>query len=94
MLPEHVDDVLVVENLSFRIPWSRNAFLEEITNNKFARYIIAVVGDRVVGYAGMWKVFDEGHITNIAVHPDFRGNGIGSNLLEKLVEIARNEEVF
>ncbi len=93
MLPEHIDGVLVVENLSFKIPWSRNAFIEEVTNNKFARYIVAVVDGNVVGYAGMWKVFDEGHITNIAVHSEFRSNGVGSILLEKLLDISREEGI-
>jgi [ribosomal protein S18]-alanine N-acetyltransferase len=93
MTEENIDEVLVVENLSFRIPWSKNAFLEEVTNNKFARYIAVAYDGRIVGYAGMWKVIDEGHITNIAVHPGFRGNGIGSLLMEKLIGLAKDEEV-
>lgn len=84
----HIDDIMVVENLSFRIPWSRQAITEEITMNKFAVYLSAVIGGRTVGYAGMWHVCDEGHITNIAVHPEFRGAGIGSLLMEALIDIA------
>lgn len=90
---DHIDDVMTVEHLSFRIPWSRSAFIEEITNNKFAIYISAAIKGQTVGYAGMWKVCDEGHITNIAVHPDYRGNGIGSLLIEKLIDIARQEGI-
>lgn len=93
MTMDHIDDVMVVENLSFRVPWSRNAFIEEICNNKFARYISAQVGGKVIGYAGMWKVVDEGHITNIAVHPEFRGVGVGSRLLEYLIGMAKNEAI-
>lgn len=93
MCIEHIDDVMVVEKLCFRIPWSREAFIEEVTGNKFACYLSALVNNRVVGYAGMWKVCDEGHITNIAVHPDFRGSGIGSLLLEKLMEIAKSDGI-
>lgn len=83
--PQHLDGIMVIENLSFRIPWSRDAMLEEITGNKFAYYLCAAVEDRVVGYAGMWHVCDEGHITNIAVHPEFRGEGVGSALMEGLI---------
>lgn len=90
---KHIDQVMVVENLSFTIPWSKNAFIEEITNNKFAIYIAAVLNGSVVGYAGMWKVIDEGHITNIAVHPEFRRSGIGSALMEGLLHIAANEGI-
>ncbi|MCX8131349.1 MAG: ribosomal protein S18-alanine N-acetyltransferase [Clostridia bacterium] len=93
MTEEHIDDVMIVENLSFRIPWSRNAFVEEVTNNKFARYVTALIDGKAVGYAGMWKVCDEGHITNVAVHPEFRGSGIGAALVERLVELASGEGI-
>lgn len=87
---DHINDIMVIENLSFKIPWSRQAILEEITKNKFALYNCARTEMQVVGYAGMWHVCDEGHITNIAVHPEFRGNGIGSALMESLVEYAES----
>lgn len=86
---EHIDGVMVVENLSFTIPWSKESFIEEVTNNQFAIYIVAIEQGVVIGYIGMWKIFDEGHITNIAVHPEFRNNGVGSGLLTELLEIAK-----
>jgi ribosomal-protein-alanine N-acetyltransferase len=85
----HLDDILIIENLSFRIPWSRQSLSDEIIKNDFAYYICACYEDQVVGYAGMWHVCDEGHITNIAVHPEFRGNGVGSALMEGLISAAR-----
>ena len=90
---EDVDDIMIVERLSFKIPWSRDSIVQEITNNSFARYFSAKVNGKVVGYAGMWCVCDEGHITNIAVHPEFRGNGIGTRLIESLIEAAKKEGV-
>jgi len=90
---EHIDDIMIIEKLSFNIPWSRNAFFEEIQNNNSSRYLVAKFKGRIAGYIGMWKVLDEGHITNIAVHPEYRGNGIGSLLLEGLVALARTEEI-
>lgn len=93
MTAEHVDDIMVIEKLSFTIPWSRDAFIEEVTNNKFARYLCAKINDKVIGYAGFWKVCDEGHITNIAVHPEFRNNKVGSILMERLLEMAKKEGV-
>lgn len=93
MSVDHINDIMVVENLSFSIPWSQDAFIEEITRNKFAVYLAALSEGRVVGYAGMWKVCGEGHITNIAVHPEFRRNGVGALLLDKLIEIAKAEAI-
>ncbi len=86
----HLDDIMEIEKLSFTIPWTREAFAEEVTRNKFAVYIAALFDGKTVGYAGMWKVLDEAHITNIAVHPLYRGMNAGSSLLEKLIEMARD----
>lgn len=91
---EHIDDIMTVENLSFSIPWTKNAFVEEITRNKFAIYISAKLDEKIIGYGGMWKVIDEGHITNIAVHPEFRGFKIGSAVVEELLSIAIREGIY
>ncbi|AEV70288.1 ribosomal protein S18-alanine N-acetyltransferase [Acetivibrio clariflavus] len=90
---EDIDDLMVVEKLSFTIPWSREAFIEEITNNKFARYIVAKVNGKAIGYAGFWKVFDEGHITNVAVHPEYRRIGVGYMLVKSLIDMAEEESI-
>ena len=83
----HIDDIMVIENLCFSIPWSRTAFVEEIQNNKFAIYYVVEIDGHAYGYAGMWNVSGEGHITNIAVHPEFQKNKIGSILLRKMIEL-------
>lgn len=79
-----LDGVVEIEERSYPTPWSRQAFLSELTDNSFAAYIIARQGGKVVGYAGMWLLFDEAHVTNIAVHPDHRGRRIGHLLLSEL----------
>jgi ribosomal-protein-alanine N-acetyltransferase len=97
IVPMGVDDlkaVLEIENLSFPIPWSRNSFLSELFENERAVYLVAKDPfDRLLGYIGMWKVFDEGHITNLAVHPGFRQQGVGRILLEALTRYARSEAI-
>ena len=85
MLPEHIDQVVAIEMLSFPTPWTRRAFQFELAENDFAFYIVALLDGRVVGYAGMWLVLDEGHITNVALHPDFRGGGNGRLLMTELL---------
>ncbi|ADU28645.1 ribosomal protein S18-alanine N-acetyltransferase [Evansella cellulosilytica] len=82
-------DVLEVELDAFPNPWSRKAFINELTTNQFAYYIVAVVEGRVVGYAGVWVVIDEAHITNIAVHSAYQRMGIGDLLLKGILEIAK-----
>lgn len=84
MTVDDLAEVHEVERLSFPTPWSTNAFLRELTENIYADYIVAAVKGRVIGYAGMWVVIDEAHVTNIAVHPEYRGRGIGEQLLSEL----------
>lgn len=88
MTLDDVDLVQVVERASFPVPWPANAFRHELTQNRNARYIVARVGDRVAGYAGLWLMVDEAHITTFAVHPDMRRRRIGERMLQRLFEIA------
>jgi len=93
MTEDDIDEVVEIEKLSFTTPWSREAFVGEVTKNSCARYIVAEVDKKVVGYAGFWVVLDEGHITNIAVHPEYRGKGIGSRLMEGLIDLAKKNGI-
>lgn len=88
MRVEDVEDVLDIERASFATPWSRLAFLSELLENERAVYLVAREDGRVVGYVGMWRVLDEGHITNLAVHPTARRKGVGRKLLETLTSLA------
>lgn len=82
-----IPDVMEIEKLSFATPWSEEAFENEIQRNLCARYIVAVRGGRAVGYAGMWLIIDECHITNVAVHPDYRGMHIGDALMKYMTNM-------
>ena len=85
MMLHDIDRVLEVEKLSFPAPWSRNTFELELHDNLFAHYFVAVQDESIVGYAGMWMILDEAHVTNIAVHPDFRGLNFGKRLIRELI---------
>lgn len=93
MNKSHIDGIMEIENESFAIPWSRSSIEKELKNN-FAIYAVAIENNKVLGYGGMWHVVNEGHITNIAVHKDYRRKGIGQAIIEKLVEIAEEKEMI
>lgn len=84
-----LDDVVEIERLSFLTPWSRDAFRDELTNNARAEYLVVRNDDgAAVAYGGFWLIFDEAHVTNIAVHPSFRRKGIGRCLMVALMGAA------
>ncbi|WP_139905661.1 ribosomal protein S18-alanine N-acetyltransferase [Clostridium thermarum] len=89
---KYIEGVLNVSMLSFPITWSKESFEQELSN-RYARYVVAVKDGIVVGFGGMWIIIDEAHITNIAVHPEFRGFGIGSMLVDALMNICKIEGV-
>lgn len=94
MTIEHIEEVMNIEKLCFPNPWSEKALIQEIEYNQLARYRIITHGDEVIAFGGMWLIMDEAHITNIAVHPDYRGQGIGDLLLRALIEVAEREGIF
>lgn len=77
-----------IERCSFAVPWSEDAMRSEL-GNPVARYLVLEEEGQVMGYVGTWIIIDEGHITNIAVHPDARGRGHGKALLLGLMRIAQ-----
>lgn len=84
-----IAEVIEIERVSFPTPWSRLAYLSELLENEKAVYIVAKQDGKVVGYAGMWIIFDEGHITTLAVSPAVRSRGIGRKLLRTLAALAK-----
>ena len=88
MTLEDIPVVLEIERASFLTPWPPEAFQQEVLHNRLSRYLVARRGGAVVGYAGVWLMVDEAHITTFAVHPDWRRQGIGRRLLQGMLVVA------
>jgi len=86
---EDIPQIIEVEHESFTVPWTAEAFRNELMHNQYAHYIVMEQEDLIIGYAGMWLIFDEAHITNIAVREKYRGKKLGYRLLRELVRAAR-----
>jgi len=85
---DDIDQICAIEKEAFTTPWSAGAFYNELTNNHFAHYMIMEAGLTIAGYAGMWLIMDEAHITNIAVRKEFRGQKLGERLVGELMKTA------
>lgn len=77
--------IYFVEKECFSYPWSMESIQYDICQNENAVYIIAVLSNQIVGFCGLHIIFDEGHIMNVAVLMQYRGNGIGEGLLHNMV---------
>ena len=82
MTGDHLDEVAELERICFTTPWSRNMLVEELQNDCAAFLVALDDEDHVAGYAGLLVVLDEGYITNVAVRPECRRNGIAQKLLQ------------
>ena len=90
MRKDDLDSVLVIDRLSFSMPWPESAYLHDLKKNPDALLWVAeeispISETKVVGMIDVWMILDEAHIATLAVHPDYRGKGIASSLLEVLL---------
>ena len=88
MQVEHLPEVQSIERASFTSFWPPHAYRSEIESNRLASYLVATIDDAVVAYGGIWLMVDEAHITTFAVHPAWRRQRIGQQLLLALLDLA------
>jgi ribosomal-protein-alanine N-acetyltransferase len=85
--PDDIDDVLAIEEAAFTNPWTRAMYLSELENGSVSFCFIARDPTRrAIGFCSFWLVVDELHINNLAVIPELRRNGIGSLLLQFVLD--------
>ncbi|HEX7491586.1 MAG TPA: ribosomal protein S18-alanine N-acetyltransferase [Candidatus Limnocylindrales bacterium] len=77
-----------IEQDSFSTPWPAHAYQHELESNRLAHYLVARSRDQVVGFAGIWLLVDEAHITTFATRGTWRRQGIGERLLLALLDLS------
>lgn len=87
---DNVFEVWELEKICFDDPWELKAFTSEL-NNHISVYFAARDEEsrKIVGYAGVWMMYDCANITNIAVAPDYRREGLGGKMLDLLIDVSR-----
>ena len=92
-VPGDAEGIYEIEKLCFPDPWSMDALTFELEGNPRAFYVVAELDGRVVGYAGLWIIGDEGHITNVAVKPGFRNRKIGEGIIGVMIDFTSGEGI-
>ena len=85
MTDAHVAQIAALEKLCFSDPWSENSVASEL-NNPLSLWLVALDGETVAGYVGSQSVLDGADMMNIAVHPDYRRQGIARELVAELTD--------
>lgn len=91
MTLEDVPAVHEIDTLSFSLPWPERSFRFELTENPVSRSWVAEVDRRIAAMLVLWFIVDEAHVATIAVHPDFRRQGIGEQILLYALRSAQAE---
>jgi len=86
MRESDLDQIIKIENASFTDPWPRSALSEGFGNRLAHQYVMEIPDkDKIAAYCQCWVVLDEGHILNIAVAPEFRGQGLGRKMMDFII---------
>jgi ribosomal-protein-alanine N-acetyltransferase len=85
MTTKDLEVVAHIEENAFEQPWSPHSFRTELIKNDLAYYMVARLKEKVVGYGGIWVIFNEAHLTTLAVDEPYRRCGVGAALLKALM---------
>lgn len=81
-----IKGLAAIEKECFVTPWTEESLRHDIVENKLATYIVADLEGELIGYIGLWSIFDEGHINNVAVLPKYRRMHVGTVLMNTLID--------
>ena len=83
-----LEDVLKIEKESYMEPWLREHFLYELQISRISKSMVLEIGGKTGGYVGLWLLHPEIHITNMTISKEFRKQGLGTKLMEYVMNLA------
>lgn len=88
----NIDDlkrVVVLEEQLFTSAWRESDFLYEILHNDFSKNYVLEDDGYIVGYVGVWIMYEQAQITTIGVDKNYQRRGLGRELMKTVMDIAK-----
>ena len=92
MEEKDIDSLVIIEEECFSLPWSKKAFQESYVKD-YAYFFVAEIDKEIVGYVGLYKMGNDGDITNIGIFSLHRRKGIGYKLMSSVLDFAKRENM-
>ena len=93
MTDSDLPQVMEIENLCFKAPWPEKDINVELHDNAFSVMQVITVDDKVVGFCDYWNTFETGTICQIAIHPQYQHQKLGSKLLDEVIKDAKAKKI-
>ena len=88
MREEDLQAVMDIEQVSFPDPWTKEGFRQSM-EQPYSLMLTARLNDEIIGYCCLYHILDEGEIINVAIHPRYRGRGLGSQMLGQMLDMGK-----
>ncbi|MFR1598224.1 MAG: ribosomal protein S18-alanine N-acetyltransferase, partial [Coprobacillus cateniformis] len=83
-----LERIVELEHILFTSTWDVSDFMYEILENQFSYNFVLEVDEQIVGYVGVWIMYEQSQITTVGIDPDYQGQGYGRLLMEEMLALA------
>jgi ribosomal-protein-alanine N-acetyltransferase len=87
MTEQDLKEISLLEKKLFPDPWSYSSFEYELRNNPYSIPLVLTDDQKIIGYAIIWRIYEEFHIANIAIHPEYQGQKLGTQFFKEILKL-------
>lgn len=88
---EDLDRIVELEHILFTSAWNKSDFIYELLENQFSFNYVLEADNQIVGYVGVWLMYEQAQITTIGVDPAYMRQGLGRMMMQEMIELAMNQ---
>jgi len=92
MMLTDLDRVINIENKSINPPWKKTDYEYELRVNPYSRYYVLILNEEIIGYCGMWVMFDQAQITTFVIEKEHQRQGYSKYLMDKIISVANESK--